>query len=114
MAHGAPDNYEVKPTNITNTLQDDAELAVRLGAVSSIDRLGNVIWFDNFSNGSNSWILSGDGLGNDASVSSARYKHGGFSLKLTGGRDDDLQSTCYVFLTYPEPSKNGHRIQYKF
>lgn len=112
MAHGAPDNYQVQPRNIVYVLQDDAELAVRLGAVSSIDRLGNVLFFDDFSNGKEAWFSNVDGEGAEISISGQYYKHGGFSLKHIAGSDGYRWAQSSIILSYPDPSKQGTEINF--
>ncbi len=51
MAHGLPDWTINAPTETTFVSQDQAELAVRLGYAGTEDRGGEVLWFDDFSNG---------------------------------------------------------------
>lgn len=114
MTHGAPDNFQVQPRNIVYVLQDDAELAVRLGAVSSIDRLGNVLFFDDFSNGKEAWYTLISGTGAAVAISAGRYRHGGFSLKLTGGSNSARFAMCQAVLTYPDPSKMGVECNISF
>ncbi|MBA7582697.1 hypothetical protein ES708_24633 [subsurface metagenome] len=110
--HGAPDNYDVKPTNITNTLQDDAELAIRLGAISSIDRLGNVIFADDFSNGKGSWLETAEGTGADVSINGDIFKFAGFSCKITARSDDPYLASIYNQLHYPDLSSMGFEINF--
>lgn len=96
MAHGLPD---WTPSDIKETVYaviDLAELAVRLGAVSSIDRLGNVLFFDDFSNGKEAWYEQLSGTGASIGVSSKYFKLGGFSLKLVGGSDSDKYAIANV------------------
>ena len=110
MVHGAPDNFQVRPKNITHTLDDDAELAIRLGAISSIDRLGNVIFSDDFSNGIGSWLKTELGIGADISIDGDIFKSGGFSCKITPRSDDPYLGSIYNQLHYPDVSKMGLEV----
>lgn len=114
MVHGAPDNFQVKPTNITYSLQDDAELAVRLGAASSIDRLGNVIFFDDFSDGKEAFYTKAVGTGAEIAISSQYFKHSGFSLMLKSGDDITDTALAVVYLSGPKPSKTGIETCFSF
>ncbi len=65
MPHGTPDWGLVGPISILYGLDDMAEHAVRAGAVSSWDRIGHVVFSDNFSEGLGAWrleISSPDGI----------------------------------------------------
>jgi len=114
MAHGAPDNFQVQPKNIIYSLQDHAELAVRLGAISSIDRLGNVIFLEDFSNGADRWQLSNVGGGSILELSSAEFKEGGFALYSKNGGLIADWNTFRCYLTYPDPSKMGMEVNMSF
>lgn len=114
MTHGTQDYGNVYPRSVVSTLNDMAELAVRLGAVNSIDRLGDVLFFDDFSNGKGAWEVDTDGLGGEVSTSSLYFKHGGFSLMLKCGSDSFLWALTRVFLSYPEPSKVGFEVNFSF
>ncbi len=64
MPHGTPDWGLVGPISVLYGLDDLGEQAVRLGAVSSWDRIGHVVFQDNFSEGVGAWysiVSSADG-----------------------------------------------------
>lgn len=64
MPHGTPDWGLIGPIPTFFGLDDMAEQAVRLGAVSSWDRIGHVVFSDNFREGTGAWrseISSADG-----------------------------------------------------
>jgi hypothetical protein len=112
MAHGLPD---WTPSDIKETVYaviDLAELGVRLGAISSIDRLGNVIFFDDFSNGLGNWISDGDGTGHGTSLSGEIFRTAGFAVKLVGGSDSDKYEYVYTYQIYSVPSKLGFEISF--
>ncbi len=65
MPHGTPDWGLVGPISTLYGLDDLAEQAVRLGAVSSWDRIGHVVFSDNFREGRGAWhsvVSSADGI----------------------------------------------------
>ncbi len=65
MPHGTPDWGLVGPISVLYGLDDMAEQAVRIGAVSSWDRIGHVVFSDNFREGTGAWyplISSADGI----------------------------------------------------
>jgi hypothetical protein len=97
MTHGAPDNYQVKPKIITYKLDDMAELAIRLGSLISIDRLGEVIYQDDFSQGLGKGIQTYGGTGSGATLFDEMFRSGGFSLKLTGGSDGILSANHIIY-----------------
>jgi len=65
MPHGTPDWGLVGPISILYGLDDLGEQAVRMGAVSSWDRIGHVVFSDNFREGVGAWhsvVSSADGV----------------------------------------------------
>ncbi|MBA7575767.1 hypothetical protein ES708_17603 [subsurface metagenome] len=107
MTHGAPDNYQVNPRPTTFTLQDDAELAERLGATPSLDRLGNVIFIDEFEDGLNKWNTEVDAATTIIDESGKWSMHGGWSVKINIPADADAYAKMYRALPYPTLSKIG-------
>ena len=61
MGHGTPDWWGQAPKSTTYALGDMAELAVRLGGISTFDRRGDVLWEDNFANGAADVTVFEDG-----------------------------------------------------
>lgn len=59
MPHGLPDWGLIGPISVLYGLDDMAEQAVRLGAVASWDRIGHVIFSDNFREGLGAWTMEG-------------------------------------------------------
>ena len=82
MVHGAPDNFEVQPKDITFRLDDMAELAVRLGSPDLFHKLGDVIFIDSFENGLGKWGFETADAIHTVKLSGDKYKTGGFSCKL--------------------------------
>lgn len=92
MPRGAPDWSNVRAYGPLHRLDDQAELAARLGSVVSYDRGGSVVWFTDFRHG-----LQGSTPGtSDAEceyrISAERSHFGGYSLKL----DPSAESGSYV------------------
>ncbi|GAI60610.1 unnamed protein product, partial [marine sediment metagenome] len=112
MVHGAPDNFEVQQKVTTFRLDDMAELAVRLGAVNSADRLGDVYFFDNFANGLGNWETIPAGTGSGISSSGSIFKHKSWSCKLIGG--SALGNYAYITSrqSYSQPSKMGLEVNF--
>jgi len=107
MPHGTKDYANVQPKITTYTLTDMAELAERLGAIPSIDRLGDVIFLDSFEDGLCKWDTYVDGLGSTLGVSGAVSDHGGFSCKTHLVNDSTALVRLFKYLTYPIPSQIG-------
>jgi len=91
--HGTPDFGNVVKQDNVYQLNDLAEQAERLGAIPSIDRLGTVIFLEDFIDGINKWDITLTGAGNIARSSGYRFFHGGWS--------------CYLYL----PANAGNNIQ---
>lgn len=85
MVHGAPDNYQVEPRSTVYILNDMAELAVRLKAISSIDRFGDILELDDFSNGLGKINIDTSGTGASVDINTDAWLNKGFSVLLTGG-----------------------------
>lgn len=107
MVHGAPDNYNVKPMSSVYRLNDMAELAVRLGGLSSIDRLGEVLDYEDFTEslGKGTVVLSGTGA--IAEISGDKFRSAGYSLKMIGGSNSGQSAYYGIHLPYPVLSKFG-------
>ena len=112
MAHGTKDYGNVYPKEVTHRLDDMAELAIRLGAISSIDRLGDVIFYDDFEDGIGKWVSETGGTGASVSLETAKSNSGGFSCKLvTGNLVDNYANIRKLFYKF-QLSKIG--IEFRF
>ena len=112
MVHGAPDNYQVQKKATTFRLDDMAELAVRLGSPSSIDRLGEVIFFDDFTNDLGNWVSLLSGVGASIVLSGDYFKSAGFSCKLTAGSTLAKSANIKTTQSYLSASKIGLEISF--
>jgi len=107
MPHGAPDFGNVRPKETTFALQDDAELAERLGAVPSLDRLGDVIFIENFEDGLTHWNTEIAGVGESITESGVWAMHGGWSIKIHLPQNSNAYAKLYRSHPYPVVSKIG-------
>lgn len=82
-------DWGVNPTGVVVVpLIGEAELAARLGSISTFDRRGEVLFADNFSVTLNRWITDAIGIGASVALSTARSRSPAYSVLLTGGSDD--------------------------
>lgn len=110
--HGAPDWYQYRTSSTTFPVDDLAELAVRLKSPVAFDRRGDVIWYDTFDGDSPGWSPLFSGAGSSVALSPDYALYGGYSLKLTTGRDLERNALTRRFLTFPVVSKIG--VQWAF
>lgn len=107
MTHGAPDNFNTNPRPTTFTLSDDAELAVRQGSISSIDRLGDIIYIDSYENGLLQWETETGGLGESIGLSTKSSDHGGFTVEHIIPANPLAYTKLFKRFPYPVASKIG-------
>lgn len=96
MPHGAPDWYGYRRTSKTHPLGDLAEHAVRLGAINSFDRRGDIAFIDSFEYGLQKWNQITGGAGANIEITPQYCLHGGYSIELTGGSD----GSCYACIEH--------------
>lgn len=82
MVHGTPDYGGSAPKITTYKLDDQAELAARLGSIVSYDRRGEVLWLQDFTEGGQPFQVAGFGIGGDGYLSCAGALSGGICLCL--------------------------------
>lgn len=112
MPHGTPDYGVTAPKGTTYTLQDLAELAVRLGSPMNFDRRGDVIDYMTFSQGLGSWIQSGYGAGNTAYISAYRPQYGSLLAILHTGSGAGGYSRISDTLFYPVLGRMGLEVAF--
>lgn len=110
MAHGGPDYGVGAPIKTVYTLEDMAELAVRLGSPVSFDRRGNVIWFDDFEHSFNKWFTVIGGTGGSAAITNEKARTGALSCKVVTGDETDDTAIIGHYEPYPVLSKLGFEI----
>lgn len=89
----------------------NAELAARLGALTTWDRRGNIIWYDTFENNINNWNLSYTG-GGATDLSTARNRSGAHSMYLDVGTDVNDRNNCDYYIPFRELSKLGFEVSF--
>jgi len=89
MARGLADFGALSAKSALGGMADVGELAARLGGLSRYDRLGDVVFFEDFDGDLGAWEVEKDGTLSSVDISSLRKVSGDFSCKLTGGSDGD-------------------------
>jgi hypothetical protein len=80
-----PDDYQWLPGSNRSSLADLGELAVRLGALTSYDRRGEVIWQDDMSNGLSPWYVDTVGTASVVTTTDQHTDAGPYAILLTSG-----------------------------
>lgn len=101
MVHGAPDWYGISPKGQTYVLQDDAELAARLGAPNKWERRGDTIWFDTFESGLGTIQVTGAGAALEHYLSTDDPFQGGNVLCVEAGNVAGNHTDCTWFFPVP-------------
>lgn len=112
MGHGQPDYGMYAIAETIYRLSDMGELAVRLGSISSHDRRGDVIWFDDFEDTIAKWDQYPIGTGALIEQSADSARNGGRSCKLTTGDAISNYAAILKWLPYPILSKIGFEISF--
>jgi len=111
MAHGFEDYGASKAARTVHATTDMAEESVRVGAVSSVDRRGNVIEYDDFEAATMKWSLEA-GFGTTVK-SNAYARSGDYSVNLRTGAVEGDANTLSKYIVYPVPSRLGFEIWYR-
>ena len=85
MARGLPDDSNVVKEGSVYSLDDMAELAVRLGSPVRYVRYGDVVWMDSFEHGKNAWDEALYGADATWGLDNSHSLTGGMSLRLDSG-----------------------------
>lgn len=86
MAHGLKPYGRTAALSTVYGVQDMGELAVRLGSIDSFDRRGNVVFMDDFENGTlGKWLQDLLGAASGIALSTLYSRSGAFSVRLTAG-----------------------------
>lgn len=105
MAHGYYDYGVSRAVPTVHATPDIAEGAVRQGAVSSVDRRGNVLEYDDFEAATMKWTLR-PGVGVVAK-SDEWARSGDYSIYLETGAETEDASEIGKSFAYPVPSNLG-------
>lgn len=112
MPRGAPDYSNVSAGETLHRLDDLAELAVRLHAVRSIDRAGEVVLAEDFRYGVSALETDTAGLGEAVSVSPLYSRFGQFTIKLEHLANANSWSSIAAHATAVESEKIGLEFQF--
>jgi len=85
MAHGAPDDSNVKMGVDVQRVDDLAELAARLGSVVLYNRGGNVLLVEGFESGLNAWDLNTTGAAAAVTLSNEKVYSGTIACRVDTG-----------------------------
>jgi len=107
MPHGLPDYGLTTGKEDIHASLDMGEMAVRLGAVSRYDRLGDVVFVEDFEEDLAAWEKETSGAGASVDVVATRKVTGGFSCKMTAGSDGDRYAGIVGRLPVPYSSIYG-------
>jgi len=107
MPRGYPDWGRIRKEAGIVAIGDLGELAVRLGSPTIFDRRGDVFFIDTFENGLMRWDWGVDGLGAGVTLSVEYAQHGGYSVKLIGGSDEDRYALINTQLQALWPGRWG-------
>jgi hypothetical protein len=112
MTHGKPDWGATAGSQTTYQLQDLAELAVRLGSIVSFDRLGEVIYFDDFEKSLPRYTQQTIGTAAAIAYDTSRARSGLRSLKMTAGSDDIAAAILNMRTADLVPSRIGQQVSF--
>lgn len=115
MTHGTPDWGHTRSATVYPLVNDLGEVAARLGSITTYDRRGNVIWFDDFSKGLAAWIgADAGGTGGSCVLSPDEPEWPPFSAKLTAGRSANGWARLVKYLAPPVAGRLGIEISVNF
>lgn len=80
---------------------DLAELAARLGSVTTHNREGNIIFIETFEHGMTPWFVTEDGANAEVRISNLAYRSSGYSCRLMGG--STASGVAKIFRKFPYP-----------
>jgi hypothetical protein len=109
-----PDNHQWFPGSKRYVLQDDAELAARLGSPVVFDRRGQMAWGDRFDAGLAGWVYDGNGTGWAVKVTVSKTLFPGYAIELTGGSDSVRFARMLKHFGAPDIGRAGVEISTAF
>jgi len=108
MPHGTPDYGMTKETRTVHAVAEYGEAAIRQGAISSVDRRGNVIWWDDFEAATMKWTSGA--IGGIAAKSDTYARSSDYSFHLlTEATTNRLAGLDNSFM-YPVVSRIGFEL----
>jgi len=110
MARGLPDFGPSAVKVALGGMADIGELAARLGALPRYDRLGDVVFLEDFDADLGAWVTEISGAGAGVVVTPERRVTGSFSCKLTGGSTLLGYAGIRTYLPVPFSTVHGFEI----
>lgn len=101
MPHGTPDWHAWDTTQLLYKSIDPAEATVRLGAVPSVDRMGQVIAHDNFSDGLADWVSYLYTDTHRVTLMAARARSAGHCVRLWWNDEEEPGVGMHTLRDYP-------------
>lgn len=112
MAKSAPDYSNVRSYGPMERLDDDGELAARLGSIVTFQRGGRVVFLDDFSTGINKWDDTSYGTGASVAPTVEVSKSKGFCCKMVAGSDGSAAAKIVKRLPYPDLNSFGVEVSF--
>jgi len=112
MTHTLPDySTKYKLAKIFSQV-DNAELAARLGALSLLDRRGNIVWYDDFEAAAAvKWIMGATAAGTTV-LSTDRSYMGNQSMKTV--TDVNIADNCWIAKVFSLPIERIMAVEFMF
>jgi len=112
MAHGFPDYGPSAAKEQLYAGVDLAELAARLGGLPRYDRLGDVIFYEDFDGDLGAWEVETSGAGETAVVTADRKVTGSFGCRMTS----DVAAGSYIGLLgrFPVPYSVTYGLELQY
>lgn len=114
MPRGTVDDSNVLKQALISAVTDVGELAVRLGAISSIDRSGDVFSQTQFGDGWGLWQSDSSGTGAYVRLSSLCSRSQGVCARLRAGNAEDDYAALYVFIRNPLSGKIAVEMHFTY
>ena len=112
MPRGAPDYSNVRGGSLFGRVDDLGELIGRLGYAPGIDRLGRIVFYQDFRYGSGALETVSKGLGEEMSLSATYSLYGGFTYKLTRVADTESWSSFGIYSLIVESGRLSLEAQF--
>lgn len=112
MTHGAPDWSKYRPDSRSYGLSDLAELAARLGSISTFDRRGDIIWQDAFAHGLQHWDPINSGTGAAVVISPISFLSHGYAILVTTRSDSPFNAGIQNLLPYTPHGSIGIEVAF--
>jgi len=112
MPRGYPDWGRIKKEVGITALGDLGELAVRLGALPRWDRAGDVLFFDDFSQGLDHWLTVSIPVSEYPKITLESSEYGGYSVKFMPSDGGSNWQEIQQVLAYPLATRLGFEFSF--